>query len=438
MYTTFNKPEVISTASTSTIFSYGPERSRYKKETDTSEITYYVGSGLYEEVENGAITTQKVFIDDFLLVKSEGTETEYNYIHRDHLGSVVAMSDQDGRTIQQFSFEPFGERNPDNSDYTNRGFTDHEHLGDSGLIHMNGRVYDPVIGRFLSPDPFIQDPYNSQNYNRYSYVLNNPLSATDPSGYRYAGFADAGAPELNIVDPWTPTYTGDLFTDLGLDFQAAFHNIPAGIVNRGLAFASTPSILYSEFNDVSISQADQDLFGMAMSVAPLLGTADFLFNPGSFFRMAGKSLKGAPSSIGVPFSRSSNPLDTVLELDSQGNEIMYRTMSEQHLRILEETGQLAHTGETSLSPLLAYSSQYNGITVRITTKPGTSAQLQEIGIAANEPAAFELPHLSTQTGPWVQTHARFKVEKGQMTTQLGQGRALEIFNKNIIDFEPLY
>ena len=53
----------------------------------------------------------------------------------------------------------------------------------SGLIHMNGRVYDPIIGRFLSADPFIPNPMSTQSFNRYSYVQNNPLSSTDPSGF---------------------------------------------------------------------------------------------------------------------------------------------------------------------------------------------------------------------------------------------------------------
>jgi RHS repeat-associated protein len=47
---------------------------------------------------------------------------------------------------------------------------------------MNGRVYDPQIGRFLSADPYIQSPYNTQSYNRYSYTINNPLKYTDPTG----------------------------------------------------------------------------------------------------------------------------------------------------------------------------------------------------------------------------------------------------------------
>ena len=66
-----------------------------------------------------------------------------------------------------------------------RGYTGHEQLDDSGLIHMNGRIYDPELGRFLSPDPVVQIPEYSQNFNRYSYVLNNPLNATDPSGFSF-------------------------------------------------------------------------------------------------------------------------------------------------------------------------------------------------------------------------------------------------------------
>ncbi|MGB8490345.1 MAG: RHS repeat-associated core domain-containing protein [Bacteroidales bacterium] len=64
-----------------------------------------------------------------------------------------------------------------------RGFTGHEHLDQFGLINMNGRVYDPLTAMFLSPDNFIQSPDFTQNFNRYSYCLNNPLVFTDPSGF---------------------------------------------------------------------------------------------------------------------------------------------------------------------------------------------------------------------------------------------------------------
>ncbi|WP_344939298.1 RHS repeat-associated core domain-containing protein, partial [Zhongshania borealis] len=69
------------------------------------------------------------------------------------------------------------------SDITNKGFTGHEQLDGVNLIHMGGRVYDAEIGRFLSADPFVGDSTNLQALNRYSYVENNPLSYTDPSGF---------------------------------------------------------------------------------------------------------------------------------------------------------------------------------------------------------------------------------------------------------------
>jgi RHS repeat-associated protein len=69
---------------------------------------------------------------------------------------------------------------------THRGFTQHEHLDDSQLIHMNGRLFDYRLGRFLGVDPIIQFPTNSQSFNPYAYLMNNPLSGTDPTGYAAA------------------------------------------------------------------------------------------------------------------------------------------------------------------------------------------------------------------------------------------------------------
>ncbi len=103
--------------------------------------------------------------------------------------------------IQKFSYDPWGKRrNPTNwmvpdvsSDsskmgITDMGFTGHEMLDELGLIHMNGRIYDPLLGRFLSADPTVQFLGFCDSYNRYSYVLNNPLRYTDPSGYNIGGF----------------------------------------------------------------------------------------------------------------------------------------------------------------------------------------------------------------------------------------------------------
>src|SRR5690606_34965288 len=68
------------------------------------------------------------------------------------------------------------------------------------LIHMNGRVYDPAIGRFLSADPFMQFPDSTQGLNRYTYVGNNPLSYTDPSGlFSFKKLLGQLAPLLNFI-----------------------------------------------------------------------------------------------------------------------------------------------------------------------------------------------------------------------------------------------
>jgi RHS repeat-associated protein len=115
------------------------------------------------------------------------------YLHHDHLGSVAAVTSDTGTVIERLAFDPWGKRRNVNGQAdvtdslvgqtTDRGYTEHEHLDEMGLIHMNGRVYDPLVGRMMSADPFIQAPGSLQSYNRYSYVMNNPLNLTDPSGY---------------------------------------------------------------------------------------------------------------------------------------------------------------------------------------------------------------------------------------------------------------
>lgn len=115
------------------------------------------------------------------------------YYHKDHLGSTAAITKEDGSLILdgRLSYDAWGQRRdpvtggdtPNLIAPTDRGFTGHEHLEEAALVHMNGRVYDPQLGRFLSADPIVQDIANLQALNRYSYVLNNPLAYTDPSGH---------------------------------------------------------------------------------------------------------------------------------------------------------------------------------------------------------------------------------------------------------------
>ena len=86
--------------------------------------------------------------------------------------------------MQQSHFDAWGKRNIVTSRSSlkfDRGYTGHEHLDEFGLVNMNGRMYDPLLGRFLSPNPYV-NPFSSQGFNRYAYVFNNPMSFTDPSG----------------------------------------------------------------------------------------------------------------------------------------------------------------------------------------------------------------------------------------------------------------
>jgi RHS repeat-associated protein len=121
-----------------------------------------------------------------------GNEQEQTlYLHRDYQGSILAITNEVGAVLEKRQFDAWGAivKVQDGAGNTlnvltilDRGYTGHEHLQSVGLIHMNGRLYDPKLHRFLQPDNYVQDPSNTQNYNRYGYVLNNPLKYTDPSG----------------------------------------------------------------------------------------------------------------------------------------------------------------------------------------------------------------------------------------------------------------
>ncbi|MDP2235730.1 MAG: RHS repeat-associated core domain-containing protein [Bacteroidales bacterium] len=125
-----------------------------------------------------------------------------SYVHTDHLGSIIGLTDELGQVIPGSvnSFDAWGRRRDPNtwqiiSNFSqpllfDRGFTGHEHLTEFNLINMNGRVYDPTIMRFLSPDPIIQAPDFSQSFNRYSYVMNNPINLIDLSGYTWEDYED--------------------------------------------------------------------------------------------------------------------------------------------------------------------------------------------------------------------------------------------------------
>ena len=186
-------------------FYYGVGGQRYLK-TNGEYSTYYIGKLYEEKVGNGYSVEKDYIYAGGKLVGTHksttnlfGGETTYAtlYFHTDALNSVTAITNSNGAVIERRSYDPFGEiRSMDYktnkndianiTTWTDRAFTGHEQISElNGLVHMNARLYDNVIGRFLSADTIIQAPSDSQSYNRYSYVRNNPLMYTDPSGHSW-------------------------------------------------------------------------------------------------------------------------------------------------------------------------------------------------------------------------------------------------------------
>lgn len=185
-------------------FEYGPFHQRKRatiidNNTGISKTRIYTVNAEYEIDQQNEITTvEYVSGGDGLCgikVIETHTATEENYgVYKDYLGSIELIVDRAGRTIAEQSFDAWGRyRDPqtwqistgfqaNTPDWLWRGYTRHEHLEEFQLINMNGRMYDPYLGRMLSPDNVVQLPNATQNYNRYSYVMNNPLKYTDPSG----------------------------------------------------------------------------------------------------------------------------------------------------------------------------------------------------------------------------------------------------------------
>lgn len=145
-------------------------------------------------------TTSVTYIKNF----SE-TAGSFKFLHKDYLGTILAISDEAGSPVERRHFDAWGnfthlqknngavltDINVINATelLVDRGYTSHEYLAGVELIHMNGRLYDPLLRRFLNADENIQDPYNTQSYNKYGYVMNNPLLFNDPSGeFWVAGF----------------------------------------------------------------------------------------------------------------------------------------------------------------------------------------------------------------------------------------------------------
>lgn len=201
---TYNSYDKLSSAvydADSLVLDYTMDRQRYRQrlfQGQTLTRTKYYILGVLEREVAASTTRDRYFVSTpagvvATLEYPDNGPSSVRYLLQDHLGSVCGITDAGGQLLQLLGYDAWGRRRMPNgmpldslvasAFLFDRGFTGHEHLDWFELINMNGRVYDPTLGRFLSPDPFIQDLEDIQLFNRYSYVGNNPLSLTDPSGY---------------------------------------------------------------------------------------------------------------------------------------------------------------------------------------------------------------------------------------------------------------
>ena len=199
-------------------FLYGPERERTREIVRAMsgttigpvQRTIYSADSIEKEIDAVAGTTkirtylplglgftEEAFTGTSIAPSSIGTPVE-RYFHKDNLGSPVIVTDASQAVLERMAYDAWGRRRQSNGlevgwQYLNaqsaantldhRGYTGQEQLDDLSLVHLNGRVYDPMTGRMTSPDPTIPDPYDLQSLNRASYVRNSPMDKVDPTGF---------------------------------------------------------------------------------------------------------------------------------------------------------------------------------------------------------------------------------------------------------------
>ncbi len=202
-WSSYNYPTEISDSSRTFEYSYGGNREKWKLVYtigSSVETSIYVGS-IYEKNTNSSGTDYRHYVEAngraVAMVIINNSSDLARYIHTDYQGSTETITLSNGALKVNENFSAFGERRDPTdwsgapvsadvyaiADLTDVGYTGHQNLINTSLVHMKGRVFDAHIGRSLSADPYIPDPMNPQAFNRYSYVYNNPMSYTDPNGF---------------------------------------------------------------------------------------------------------------------------------------------------------------------------------------------------------------------------------------------------------------
>jgi RHS repeat-associated protein len=251
-YTYFNLPKSIVGTDTTTL-KYDASGARVSKSAGTTGTTIYAG-GAYERRTVAGSKTHVFYLNasgrqigEIVRKESDQSETVL-YIHSDSLGSSEVVTDVKGQAVgERRKYDPFGAPTDITlpkafpgeslmSTDVHIGFTGHEEDSETGLINMRGRIYNPKVGHFLTPDPFTSNPFSPVAFNPYAYVLNNPLNYTDPSGFVMCHRCNYG--DDNIIGDGLPPakanpFVGDDTEDGGGSTMNIFDPInwsPGGMV----------------------------------------------------------------------------------------------------------------------------------------------------------------------------------------------------------------
>jgi RHS repeat-associated protein len=364
-----------------TEFWYAPSRTRYRQHlhraSGDTQTTIYVG-GLYEKlsrIQGSATTVEHTHYvragsTVIALAKRQRAGSgpagafELRYLHRDQLGSVVALTDAVGRLLERSGFDPWGKRtsyqtwspvNPGQytlggtgaagetggMSSTKRGYTGHEHVDELGFVHMNGRIYDSELGRFFSPDPTTQFPESTQGFNRYAYAGNNPLTNVDPSGFSFAKVIGVLGQILQFI-PAT-FWLGMLLNAISGFLQGG---LAGGLLSVVSSAASCSGLLNGGFwSRLGVSAAQ------ALLTNTILGAANgYQTSLGQAFRGALKSLPGQVALMCVTMKVTEVIRDTVTEARAAGTRTRKYLVSVEELATQNASGTDSAVETTSVSP----------------------------------------------------------------------------------------
>ncbi|RUO18180.1 hypothetical protein CWE08_11890 [Aliidiomarina iranensis] len=263
-----------------TEFMYDASRNQVRRtSTEQGKTTTITQHGVAELISEGGESWFRRNLGNAIVELRRGEQggdsVTTRYVYTDHLGSVDVITDDAGQVEEKLSFDAFGKRRAvfkSNNQavnftlasilsLTHKGYTGHEQVDHASVVQMGGRIYDAHIGRFLQADPFVQSPSNSQNFNRYSYVLNNPLSYTDPSGYLFK----------KLASPFKRVIRG-VFKALGADISQT-------IVSIGSLFCGPWAPACSAAGTYNVARAHGASSSQALRGAAVAGASTWAFTP---------------------------------------------------------------------------------------------------------------------------------------------------------------